>query len=580
MVMADMTAALLPLLAQLLCTQVTPVLSHARFLEPPSRASMWRMGFEAPVDYQDHEGSCGGLFYQWLANGGRCGICGDRWDDWPRPHERGGRFATGGIVRRYRRGQIISTVVEVTTAHRGYMEFRICELSRERPEATQPCLNRHLLRLADGSGTKYRVGEKSEMARVKLRLPADLTCAHCVIQWRYRTGNNWGICPDGSSQLGCGPQEEFRGCSDVAVLPRNSDTEFSTVGPATTSTSGRPRVPSDLTGPSGGLRGPPDLTAPSGGLRGPPDLTAPSGSRRRPPPSFSGPSAVAGPSSVPSGTPLAGLRRPSDFASPSLPSRRPSVPRPMDFNQLPEITGPSSAQTFRPRPSVPRRPSDLIPEVTAPSALPGSLSDPRRRPPRPGYHHRPYEAMTARNRTRVTTGTRQVSSSDDFDDEFIDLDNNFIDVDGNVVDDSDTSDGFIDSDEPFVDVDDLEEVDLRDLESLGVGDIPTAFDGDNTIDGSSDDPFRSAGLRRGKQLGGLSPSDRECHAVGVWVTVPGMDAWCHTNCLAEPEPSCPEGMCQCGEAGAAPARPSLQLLQGSLPSRPAAALPTPASPSR
>ncbi|KAF0300829.1 hypothetical protein FJT64_026749 [Amphibalanus amphitrite] len=355
MVMADMTAALLPLLAQLLCTQVTPVLSHARFLEPPSRASMWRMGFEAPVDYQDHEGSCGGLFYQWLANGGRCGICGDRWDDWPRPHERGGRFATGGIVRRYRRGQIISTVVEVTTAHRGYMEFRICELSRERPEATQPCLNRHLLRLADGSGTKYRVGEKSEMARVKLRLPADLTCAHCVIQ---------------------------------------------------------------------------------------------------------------------------------------------------------------------------------------------------------------------------------VSSSDDFDDEFIDLDNNFIDVDGNVVDDSDTSDGFIDSDEPFVDVDDLEEVDLRDLESLGVGDIPTAFDGDNTIDGSSDDPFRSAGLRRGKQLGGLSPSDRECHAVGVWVTVPGMDAWCHTNCLAEPEPSCPEGMCQCGEAGAAPARPSLQLLQGSLPSRPAAALPTPASPSR
>ena len=36
--------------------------------------------------------------------------------------------------------------------------------------------------MADGSGTKYRVGEKSEMARVKLRLPADLTCDHCVIQ--------------------------------------------------------------------------------------------------------------------------------------------------------------------------------------------------------------------------------------------------------------------------------------------------------------------------------------------------------------------------------------------------------------
>ena len=79
---------------------------------------------------------------------------------------------------------------------------------------------------------------------------------------------------------------------------------------------------------------------------------------------------------------------------------------------------------------------------------------------------------------------------------------------------------------------------------------------------------RSAGLRRGKQLGGLSPAERSCHAVGVWVTVPGMDAWCHTNCLAEPMPSCPEGMCQCGEAGSAPPRPSLQLLRGSLPRRP------------
>ena len=39
--------------------------------------------------------------------------------------------------------QIISAVVEVTTAHRGYMEFRICGLSQQQAEATQPCLNRY-----------------------------------------------------------------------------------------------------------------------------------------------------------------------------------------------------------------------------------------------------------------------------------------------------------------------------------------------------------------------------------------------------------------------------------------------------
>lgn len=30
-------------------------------------------------------------------------------------------------------------------------------------------------------------------------------------------GNNWGRCENGTSKVGCGPQETFRGCADVAV---------------------------------------------------------------------------------------------------------------------------------------------------------------------------------------------------------------------------------------------------------------------------------------------------------------------------------------------------------------------------
>ena len=30
-------------------------------------------------------------------------------------------------------------------------------------------------------------------------------------------GNNWGQCDDGSYEEGCGPQETFRSCADVAI---------------------------------------------------------------------------------------------------------------------------------------------------------------------------------------------------------------------------------------------------------------------------------------------------------------------------------------------------------------------------
>jgi len=38
-----------------------------------------------------------------------------------------------------------------------------------------------------------------------------------IFQWTYTAGNNWGICPDGSGALGCGPQETFRACSDITI---------------------------------------------------------------------------------------------------------------------------------------------------------------------------------------------------------------------------------------------------------------------------------------------------------------------------------------------------------------------------
>lgn len=54
--------------------------SHGRLIEPPSRASAWRYGFDTPHNYNDHELYCGGFTRQWVKNEGKCGVCGDAWD--------------------------------------------------------------------------------------------------------------------------------------------------------------------------------------------------------------------------------------------------------------------------------------------------------------------------------------------------------------------------------------------------------------------------------------------------------------------------------------------------------------------
>ena len=38
-----------------------------------------------------------------------------------------------------------------------------------------------------------------------------------LFQWTYTCGNSWGICPNGKGKVGCGPQETFRACADIAI---------------------------------------------------------------------------------------------------------------------------------------------------------------------------------------------------------------------------------------------------------------------------------------------------------------------------------------------------------------------------
>lgn len=158
---AGRTVLTTPLVAVLLLAAVGALASipaaeaHGRLIEPPSRASAWRYGFQTPPNYNDHELYCGG-FQRQQRNGGRCGECGDAWDaPEPRPHEYGGHWGQGVVVRRYRGGGEIALRVELTASHMGYFEFRVCP----EPAAKQSCLDRYLLALTGGTPSMAQPGD-------------------------------------------------------------------------------------------------------------------------------------------------------------------------------------------------------------------------------------------------------------------------------------------------------------------------------------------------------------------------------------------------------------------------------------
>jgi len=195
---------------------IASVHGHGRLMEPPSRASAWRFGFKTPANYNDNELFCGGFGHQQKL-GMKCGICGDAWDG-PRRHEAGGKYATGTIVRNYKAGETFDLHVELTASHKGYFEFRLCPNNDVTKAATQACLDQNVLVLSNGK-TRYPITSYgSQWIRIQGKLPDGLTCSQCVLQWKYNTGNSWGVDKvTGKGCVGCGDQEQFYGCADISI---------------------------------------------------------------------------------------------------------------------------------------------------------------------------------------------------------------------------------------------------------------------------------------------------------------------------------------------------------------------------
>ncbi|XP_041356320.1 uncharacterized protein LOC121373666 [Gigantopelta aegis] len=196
---------------------------HGHLKSPASRSSMWRYGWETAKNYDDNQLFCGGREHLWEKMKGKCGICGDAYDDSPRPNEWPGEYAKGIVTESYTAGDVITVQVDVTANHGGYFEFRLCPLKSYMMEATQACLDRLLLEQPDGS-RKYHVDQKlrAQVFSVRLRLPKSVTCDRCVMQWKWNTANSWGCMENHGSGnkkccVGCGQQEQFVNCADVSI---------------------------------------------------------------------------------------------------------------------------------------------------------------------------------------------------------------------------------------------------------------------------------------------------------------------------------------------------------------------------
>ncbi|XP_060531390.1 uncharacterized protein LOC132705011 [Cylas formicarius] len=211
-----MASKFINLVVSLICSfRCNGVSGHGYMISPPNRASLWRIDGTQPTNYDDNGYFCGGRYVQYEINQGKCGPCGDDWrDPIPRSNENGGTFGNGIIVANYTAGQVIEVKSLITANHLGALYFSLCKLWHPKLPDYEQCFKP--LFLADGTDS-HEIRSNDFEVSAYVKLPENFNCDRCVLRWHYRTGNSWGRCDDNSEALGCGDQEIFRNCADIAI---------------------------------------------------------------------------------------------------------------------------------------------------------------------------------------------------------------------------------------------------------------------------------------------------------------------------------------------------------------------------
>jgi hypothetical protein len=173
-------------------------------------------------------------------------------------------FGDGGLsyentkyINHYSQNELIEAKIKVTAMHGGRYEFRIQDVGIAMdPDGSlwkdlPPLYVESFTPACNGAGCRdepcvaektcaniplgaYETGTGTEM-KMMVQLPSNLVCEHCVLQWRYITGNS---CPGGIS---CEGGEKFWNCIDLKITPTNPVTS-PTIAPSRDGDTIRPTV--------------------------------------------------------------------------------------------------------------------------------------------------------------------------------------------------------------------------------------------------------------------------------------------------------------------------------------------------
>ena len=223
-------------------------LGHGRMMDPAGRNSAWRVFPDRPKQFTDNELNCGGFSTQWNKHGGKCGVCGDEYNTTNPKYVHPGLFASDDFTTKtYIEGKTIQVTIDITSNHQGYFLFTVGEL-QSRP-ITQEQLT-HVLLQSNGSNTWQLHSSENGEYLIELVLPNGLTCDHCVLQWWWTVGNNWGCNEEGNCGVGLGKEQEtFVNCADIKIIPSGGPVPTKekprTENPSSsTTTASPPKVPS------------------------------------------------------------------------------------------------------------------------------------------------------------------------------------------------------------------------------------------------------------------------------------------------------------------------------------------------
>lgn len=145
------------------------------------------------------------------------------------------KLLCGGFATRPS-GSLVDVEVQITAQHQGFFQFKLCELGENMATKDEECFDRDdsIVPFADGS-TIYSITDvfpESSSSRnsgfwypMQIKLPDQFECDHCVLQWRYHTGDSTD---ENGTGIGFGYQEELYGCADIKItstsLPSQSTT--------------------------------------------------------------------------------------------------------------------------------------------------------------------------------------------------------------------------------------------------------------------------------------------------------------------------------------------------------------------